>query len=70
MRQISLVLCVWVSSSSQTSAQTPTKKPNIVFLLLDDLGYPGVGFNGGDIKTPHIVHDAERRPNKFQCSRS
>src|SRR5436309_1058895 len=49
-----LILCVWATSSGPAMAQPSEKKPNILFLLLDDLGYTDVGFNGGDIKTPHI----------------
>lgn len=36
-------------------AQTLPKQPDIVFFLIDDLGYADCGFNGGkEIKTPNI----------------
>ena len=29
-------------------------KPNIIFILADDLGWGDVGFHGGDAETPHL----------------
>ncbi|MEI6534304.1 MAG: sulfatase-like hydrolase/transferase [Verrucomicrobiaceae bacterium] len=47
--------CIFLSSFNQASAaQTATDRPNIVFILADDLGLGNVGAYGGAFKTPHI----------------
>mgnify|MGYP000847634904 CR=1 FL=1 len=49
-----LALAVGLSGLSTTACAQATK-PNIVHIVVDDLGWKDVGFNGAtDIKTPHI----------------
>ncbi len=46
-------VCLCLLPSLHVAAQG--KRPNIVFILADDLGRADVGFNGGrEIKTPHL----------------
>jgi arylsulfatase A-like enzyme len=49
-----LAAVVWTCAAPPARTDEVRAKPNIVYFLLDDLGYTDVGFNGGDIKTPHI----------------
>ncbi len=50
----SLLLPEWLHAAQKPS-QNARRKPNIIFILADDLGLDGVGCYGADrVKTPHI----------------
>ncbi|MCY1722073.1 sulfatase-like hydrolase/transferase [Prolixibacteraceae bacterium Z1-6] len=43
-----------MSGFASYAADNDMRKPNIIIILADDLGYADVGFHGSDIETPHI----------------
>lgn len=49
------------------AARRTPSKPNIVFIIADDLGWKDVGYHGGDIETPNIDRLAREgtRLNQF-----
>lgn len=50
-----LVVAVVLGSCQQTSSQSvDVKKPNILVIMVDDLGYSDIGSFGGEIQTPNL----------------
>jgi arylsulfatase A-like enzyme len=56
LRRLALLAALLVASPIVLSAADaqPTEKPNILFIVADDLGWSDVGWHGGFSKTPNL----------------
>lgn len=53
------VNCMFINGNAQKKLNT--KKPNIILIMADDLGYGDVGFNGNsEVITPHLDNMSEK----------
>jgi len=54
MKRLKIILPVLLLMCFSIGFTQTNKKPNIIIILADDLGWGDVGFHGSDIKTPNI----------------
>ena len=61
MNRLTLMACVTVGIAlvSEASGRETAKRPNIILVMADDLGWSDIGCYGGEIETPHIDSLAE-----------
>ncbi|XP_013414346.1 arylsulfatase B isoform X1 [Lingula anatina] len=59
MSFLKLLTCVTILIAESTSAAR-SKKPNIIFIVADDLGWNDVGWNNPSMQTPHMNYLAEK----------
>jgi uncharacterized membrane protein len=51
---VAVLLIMVPVAYGQNSKQAEGKRPNIVIILADDMGYSDIGMFGSEIKTPNL----------------
>src|SRR5690606_32620132 len=61
-RLVPALLCLFVcaATNAHVAADGAPPRPNIVVILVDDMGFSDIGCYGGEIETPHIDRLAEQ----------
>jgi arylsulfatase len=51
-----LILCSsgWIAGCLQMSSVTAAERPNIIYIMSDDMGFSDIGCYGSEIDTPHL----------------
>ena len=52
----------------KSSSTTPTRKPNVIFAMADDLGWGDIQYNNGNANTPNL-NEMARSPNAILLQR-
>jgi arylsulfatase len=68
---VALLALQFVSSSSPAGPPTPARRPNVLLIVADDLGYSDLGCYGGEIRTPHLdqlAADGLRFSQFYNCA--
>ena len=51
---LGLAICSTVTAGRDGASASPASHPNIVIIMVDDMGFSDVGCYGGEIETPNI----------------
>ena len=65
-----LLLCLLGTGATVGWASEPDQRPNVLVVLVDDMGYSDPGFMGGEVPTPHIDRLAQGGLRFTQCYNS